>query len=180
MGVARARAAFVELHVRPRAGDRVLDVGCGPGSLVPYLPGVDYTGVDANPRYVAEARDRFPQARFFTDRIGEHVVRGEHFDLVIAAGVLHHLSDAEALELLHLAAARLRPGGRLITLDPCLIGNQNRVARWFALGDRGRCVRWKDAQLRLMRGVFPGAAATLHHDLLRVPYTHLAVECARD
>jgi SAM-dependent methyltransferase len=179
IGVGRVRTVFAEEYVRARPGDRVLDAGCGPGSMLPYLPGVGYTGVDSNGRYIDVARTRYPGARFVRGRIGEHIADGESFDLVIAAGLLHHLNDTEANDLLRLADARLRPDGRLVTLDPCLIENQNRIARWLALRDRGHYVRGQDEQLRLMREVFPGIQATLRHDLLRAPYTHLIVECTR-
>lgn len=179
IGVGRARTVFADEYVRARPGDRVLDVGCGPGSMVAYLPGVDYTGIDANSRYINAARMRHPYVPFIVGRIGDDIAGGERFDLVIAAGVLHHLNDAEANDLLRMANVRLRPGGRLVTLDTCLIDRQKTIARWLALGDRGRYVRGQDEQLRLMRSVFPGATATVRHDLLRVPYTHLIVECTR-
>lgn len=179
VGVARVRTVFTSEHVRPRAGERLLDLGCGPGSLTPFLPAVHYTGVDVNPKYIAAARRHFPAARFICDRIGDETARGEQFDVVTAAGVLHHLSDAEALALLQLASARLRPGGRFLTLDPCLIEGQSRVARWLARWDRGDHVRWKDAHVRLIQQVFPGATATLRHNLLHVPYTHVIVESTR-
>jgi SAM-dependent methyltransferase len=179
VGVARVRAIFVADYVRPRRGQRLLDIGCGPGSLVPYLTDVDYVGFDASASYIAAARARHPGARFFCERIGDHVASGERFDLVVAAGVLHHLNDIEALELLRLADARLCPGGRFLALDPCLTAGQHPVARWLVSRDRGRHMRSKDEHLRLVRQVFPDASATLRHDLLRVPYTHLIVECRR-
>lgn len=48
-----------------RAGQRVLDAGCGVGSLYPLMPdGVDYWGVDLSPDFVEIARFRHPEARF--------------------------------------------------------------------------------------------------------------------
>jgi SAM-dependent methyltransferase len=148
--------------------------------MVPYLPGVDYVGVDASAAYIAAARARHPGVRFFCEPVGEHVASGERFDLAVASGVLHHLSDSEALGLLRLAEARLRPGGRLVTLDGCLVADQSPVARWLISLDRGHHVRSRDAHLQLVRQVFPGATATIRHDLLRVPYTHIITECRRD
>jgi SAM-dependent methyltransferase len=36
-------------------GDRLLDLACGDGGLADFLPGIEYLGVDADPRMVAEA-----------------------------------------------------------------------------------------------------------------------------
>jgi SAM-dependent methyltransferase len=50
------------------AGDTVLDVGCGPGALLPYLeavrPGARYVGVERLPGMLAKARARCPRGDF--------------------------------------------------------------------------------------------------------------------
>jgi ubiquinone/menaquinone biosynthesis C-methylase UbiE len=40
---------------------RVLDIGCGPGTLIPFLGDHlgGYVGIDHNPRYIERARGRF-------------------------------------------------------------------------------------------------------------------------
>ena len=179
IGAARAREIFVREHVRPRAGQRLLDIGCGTGEIVAFLPGVDYVGFDENPEYVHAARARYPETAFSCERIDAHGVALESFDLALAMGVLHHLNDVEALELLRVACASLRPGGRLITLDGCYVDGQSTVSRWLLSSDRGGYVRSRDEYLRLLRAVFPEIKAALRTDLLRVPYTHLVVECAQ-
>ena len=40
------------------AGDRVCDLACGDGRLAGFLPGIEYLGVDADPKMVEEARSR--------------------------------------------------------------------------------------------------------------------------
>ena len=179
IGAPRARTVFVEQHVRPFAGARLLDAGCGPGSMVPHLEGVDYTGFDANERYVAAARALHPRIRFLCHRVGDDVAAGERFDLVVASGLLHHLDDDDVLRLSRLAASRLEPGGRLITIDPCLVAGQHPMARWLARRDRGAHVRSRDQYLELLQRVFDRVTATIRTDLLRVPYTHLITESAQ-
>jgi SAM-dependent methyltransferase len=116
---------------------------------------------------------------FSCERIDARVARPESADLAVACGVLHHLNDAEALELLRLAHDSLRAGGRLITLDGCHVAGQSVVSRTLLSRDRGRHVRSRDAYLQLMSSVFPDVTAVVRHDLLRVPYTHLVAECGR-
>ena len=40
---------------RLEPGDRLVDLACGDGGLADFLPGIDYLGVDADARMVAEA-----------------------------------------------------------------------------------------------------------------------------
>src|SRR5580765_1920429 len=46
------------LGPRLERGDRLVDLACGDGGLADFLPGVDYLGVDADPRMVDEARSK--------------------------------------------------------------------------------------------------------------------------
>jgi SAM-dependent methyltransferase len=39
-------------------GDRLLDLACGDGGLANFLPGIEYLGVDADPRMVEEAASK--------------------------------------------------------------------------------------------------------------------------
>jgi hypothetical protein len=39
-------------------GDLLCDLACGDGGLADFLPGIEYVGVDADPRMVEEARSR--------------------------------------------------------------------------------------------------------------------------
>src|SRR5579864_2992907 len=46
---------YVAAWIRPRQGDRVLDIGCGPAPPLQFMPAVDYVGYDPNPRYIDDA-----------------------------------------------------------------------------------------------------------------------------
>ena len=45
----------VALGPRLEPGDRLCDLACGDGGLADFLPGIDYLGVDADPKMVEEA-----------------------------------------------------------------------------------------------------------------------------
>jgi SAM-dependent methyltransferase len=181
IGAHFARDRFASLYVRPSAGQRVLDIGCGTGDLVPYLPGTVYVGFDASPIYIAAARSLHgDRGRFICQRVRDHVVENlAGFDVAIASGVLHHLDDAEALQLFRIAHASLKPGGRLVTYDGCYTDTQGAAARFLLSHDRGEHVRTEDAYRRLASQIFEHVQASLRDDLLRIPYTHIILECMR-
>ena len=175
------RKTLAKEHIRARPSDRILDVGCGPGSMVPYLPRSEYVGFDANPDYIQQARRRFPEAHFTCDRVNEYnLPQSEYFDIVIALGILHHLDDQEAVQLFRMARRTLKPQGRLITLDGVWVAGQSRFARFLLSRDRGRFVRRAEQYVALASTSFSTVNSTVRHDMLRIPYSHLILECSRD
>jgi SAM-dependent methyltransferase len=183
VGAERGRSLYVNQHVRPHAGDRILDIGCGPGDILDHLPAVDYVGFDMNPSYIESARTRYgSRGQFNCTRVSDAGVfadQEETFDIVLATGILHHLDDAEAGELFGIAARALRKGGRLVTLDGCFVDGQSRVARHLLSNDRGRFVRRAEGYVGLARRAFDSVAAEVREDLLRIPCTHIVLECMK-
>lgn len=172
---------YVTEFVKPRADDKVLDIGCGPGDMFGALPHVDYLGLDISPEYIAAARRRFGTAgRFLCTDVGAATIETERgqFNLVLATAVLHHLDDERAKWLFELAHTALKPGGRLITYDGCYVPEQSRLARWILRNDRGKFVRTLDEYVRLASVSFPNVQTHVRHDLLRIPYTHLIMYCS--
>lgn len=163
--------------IRAQQGQRVLDLGCGSGDALHYLPDCDYVGVDMNPSHIEEAkRIHAGRGRFVTGdatRIGD---LGQ-FDLILGIGLLHHLDDASADEVLKRAAGLLREGGRMFTIDPCYVEGQHPFAKFLIDRDSGRAVRTQDAYRRLGEGMFKTVETRILNDLLRVPYTHCVMDC---
>lgn len=170
----RNRHVLVKDYIRPRAGDRVLDIGCGPGSMLEDLPDVVYTGIDLDENYIAEARRRFgDRGRFYQGRANlDNLKEMGTFDIALAIAVMHHLDDQEAQELLFLAKTSLRPGGRFVILDCCYTERQPRAARFIIGLDRGRNIRTPEQLDRLIKIAFPAFASEVRTDFLRIPYTH--------
>jgi len=178
VGREKAALRIVELlAIRP--GDRVLDIGCGTADILHYLPaGIDYHGFDVSEEYVSAARTRFGAKGNFTVQAvtADAANRLDRVDIVIALGVLHHLTDSEADALFKLARKVLRPGGRVVTCDGAFVDGQNAFARLLLKLDRGQCVRAPEQYIAIARQSFPDADARVLHDLLYIPYTHCIVE----
>jgi len=57
IGAPECHRRFITEQVLPRPGQRVLDVGCGVGASLKFIPdGVGYCGIDISPSYIEAAR----------------------------------------------------------------------------------------------------------------------------
>lgn len=178
----RQASIFAREYVRARAGDRVLDIGSGPGDLLTELPlGIEYVGFDLSEPYIRAARARFgDRGTFFCRTVDRSVVESlgpASFDLVVSHGVLHHLDDSQAEEFFALARAALRPAGRLVTADGCYVRGQSRIARHLLSRDRGGHVRREESYRRLAAHHFGSVVSDIRFDTSRLPYTMIYLVC---
>jgi SAM-dependent methyltransferase len=180
VGAESFRRTLVAEYLRPPHHARVLDIGCGTAEILKWLPeDIEYVGFDASETYIGTARARFGRrGTFFAQLVSEATLEGvPPFDLVMAIGLVHHLGDEEAEQLFITAAGALKPDGRLCTVDPCLTEPQSPIARAIIRRDRGQNVRGLDGYCALAQRQFRRVAATIRHDLLRIPYCHAILQC---
>jgi SAM-dependent methyltransferase len=114
------RQAF-ERAVRPRAGERCIDLGCGTGAFTRRLRGLGLvlSGMDISPAAVESARARAPDVEYLVGDITATGRPDAAYDIVLYSGVLHHFSTREArLQVLREGLRLLAPGGRLFAYDP--------------------------------------------------------------
>jgi trans-aconitate methyltransferase len=120
----RAGESLTEL-LRPQAGERILDLGCGTGHLTAKLSegGATVTGLDSSMSMVAQARQNFPGLKFVLADARDFRFEAP-FDAVFSNAALHWIHDAEAV--LRCVHAALRPGGRFV-LEMGARGNVGRI-----------------------------------------------------
>jgi SAM-dependent methyltransferase len=120
------RGIAADVGSRAARGDRVLEVGCGPGHLSIRLVrerGLDVTGVDLDPQMIDIARSNASSAgsgetvapTFVVGDAADLPFADESFDLVVSTLSMHHWSDLTA-GLAEIGRV-LRPGGRVLIWD---------------------------------------------------------------
>lgn len=103
-------AAVLDL-LDPKPGERILDLGCGEGSLTEQIAarGAAVVGIDSSPDMVAAARARGLDARLMK---GEALTFESEFDAVFSNAALHWMRDQD--RVLGGVARALTGGGRFV------------------------------------------------------------------
>ena len=129
-GLLSGRVRALHRRVVERAaiapGQRVLDVGCGPGRLALAVAGVagpagETLGIDPSAEMVALATRKAARAgspaRFQVAAIEAIPAPDQHFDAVLATLMLHHLPPDLQRRGLAEVLRVLKPGGHFVAVD---------------------------------------------------------------
>lgn len=125
--VARERTLKLGVIRRARlaAGEEVLDLGCGTGTLALLAletePGIELVGFDADPVVLSRAREK-ADAAGATIELDEGLstdlpYADARFDVVLSTLFFHHLADEDKQRTAAEVARVLKPGGRLVVAD---------------------------------------------------------------
>jgi len=132
---------YARLEAEP--DDVIVDVGCGTGDALHYLPSFKaYHGFDVDQVAIEFARNEAagrPNVSFEARPLETEDLAAIQPSLVILAGLLHHMEDAQATALLEMFAGT-RSIRRIVTQDPVYLPREH-VSNLLAWLDRGKFVR---------------------------------------
>lgn len=174
LGAETARQTYFRDWVKTSPQSDVLDIGCGPGVMIPHIQYRSYIGIDLNAPHVNLARSQnFHNAKFYVGAAQTVLpTLGGDFDAIFSIGFLHHLNDESVRELMHQIGHRLRPGGAAYFLEPVFLAQQRFLARKLKVNDSGQHIRNPMGYEALLSIHGCHLETRISHDLLRVPYDH--------
>ena len=124
LGAGAAHHTLIE-QANLRDGQRVLDIGCGTGSLAVMLkrerPGIDVTALDPDANALARARHKAADAGLAIDFVlgfADAIETSDaSFERVLSSLMLHHLTRDERRATLAEVFRVLKPGGEFHVVD---------------------------------------------------------------
>jgi len=113
-------------HIRRLDLGFTLDVGCGIGRNLMHLEGRG-VGIDHNADSIEVARQRGCTALTSDDFDGSEYARADHYDSLLLAHVVEHMSVDQASDLLARYLGYIRPGGKVVLIAPQEAGYRSDV-----------------------------------------------------
>ena len=131
-----------KLGLDARPGMRLLDIGCGWGSMALHAAaqhGAEVVGVTISAEQAAAARERVVEAGL-SDRVEIRLqdyrdLSGESFDAISSIGMFEHVGSARTAEYFTVIRGLLRPEGRLLnhaisSIGGSVMGPKSFIARY--------------------------------------------------
>lgn len=127
--------------LRGKDYSKILDFGCGIGTLASNFDKDKYLGIDIDKKAINIASKRNPGYDFKVADGTNFKLEGK-FDIVIVIGVLHHLDDKEVEEALKILKSLLSKRGNILVIEaiPPIL-SFNIIGRVLRLLDNGHFVR---------------------------------------
>lgn len=110
--------------IAPQPGQKILDVGCGPGNFIIALhrvqPQTVFTGLDIDPAILNVARAKLLRHGMIADLLeasATNIPLPGPFDIITSTLMFHHLNREQKAAMLRQVFRLLKPGGKLYLYD---------------------------------------------------------------
>jgi ubiquinone/menaquinone biosynthesis C-methylase UbiE len=146
---------LIKKEIAPEPGLELLDVPCGTGTLFDICSPCTYTGADIDKERVLKAQNRCTPGKFFVSDASKLPFAEKAFDLILAAGLFHHVDDECAMEILFEFSRVLKPTGRIIIFEAIWPRHCYNIVGYLARKiDQGKFVRYCEEYENLFKKHF--------------------------
>jgi ubiquinone/menaquinone biosynthesis C-methylase UbiE len=132
----------------------ILDIGCSTGfcgQAVFDMNRDSYIGIDITPEYIEYARRTYRKGKYMVMDGRKLEFENNTFDIVIFAGVVHHMDNEIISDCLAQVRRVLKPEGHVFLAEPILTPNEL-ISNIFLSIDRGKYIRESSQYLDLLSG----------------------------
>ena len=125
----------------------ILEIGCSVGNIADAfrsLPHIRYTGIDIDQSVIEVAQSRFAgtEFQFLHESMEEHILKKMRYDYILVAGMLHHVDDKTALEILKQTMPLSKPETIILVYDPATLDKTDPFyMHWFYKLEQGQFMR---------------------------------------
>lgn len=179
IGAQKFRKFFAENFVIAKPESKILDIGCGTSEILDFLPSeCIYEGYDLSKKYISAATKKYGnRGNWHCSSISKIKLKNKgSFDIAIASGILHHINDEEVISLAKIVKNALNSSGRFVCVENAFTESQSTISKFIISMDRGKYIRSPEGYKTLLLNHFKHVNFTIHHNLIRVPYTHVVFE----
>jgi len=134
-GAERWKRRIIVEFVNPGANAKILDIGCGTGSILKLIDknlNVEYVGCDVNRAYIDSTQKiKRGKSRFYCCKAEDIPLHESGFDIVLCIAVVHHLSNESSKELVRSIKQKLNPGGMFLLAEPVWTSKQSAIEKYI-------------------------------------------------
>tara|TARA_B100001057_G_scaffold486843_1_gene568628 strand:+ start:265 stop:879 length:615 start_codon:yes stop_codon:yes gene_type:complete len=174
------RANIVRKNIKKK-NSKILDIGCGPAEILESIPRCEYYGYDIDSRSIRYAKKKYIKQNyhFFNKKFSKKEVKKlPKFDYIIFFGILHHLDKKEIHTILKLCKKKMKKNCKLLSEDPVLVNDQNIIAKYLIMNDRGKNVRTKKEYINILSKHFKIVQSKITQQNF-IPYTWFTTVCKK-
>jgi len=172
---------IIKEYAKPFANSRILDVGCGTGSLLNHMDEnlkVNFVGCDINADYIDYAKNKYKDKGAFYCCGADDLPSNENdFDIIFAISIFHHLDETTSNSLFKSLKEKLKKGGIFLMSDPVWSDNHSRFKKYLMKKDRGQNIRTEKEYLRLAGKEFSEIQSCIVKDSHFIPWTVNVIIC---
>jgi len=131
-----------------------LDLGCGTAEFCRCFSPEAYLGIDISEKYITFAKKRCPEYSFILASGQNLCLQSESFLQILINGVIHHLNDDIAGQLLREAHRVLRDEGKLLLIEDIETSSTKLLGKLIHQMDAGDHIRGLEKYERLVNTLF--------------------------